>query len=393
MALVHSPRGGCLSGIPHPTNQVCCNASCGSCGGRGCSGRPGGPFQCCMPAILRARRRCRSTTDVACILQGGAIDDLARPGENLTLAQRANGSRSTASFWLSAASGYRPARLAPAQQMQQRIPRHIVQVGSTFEWASRGRYSAYMAGWWTRNPDYAYAFFNDSHARHYVTRRASENESSAYLSLKHGAQRADLFRMIWIKYEGGVYADLDSSCIRPLSSVIEPHYSAYVGPSWSFEFLAYEPGHPIIVAGLNRQVANVLRQVALLNQPAQDRTGLCRGAHSCVVSQTGPSAYWAGVWEATHRLGCTNQRQLFTAGQCSSSVSDPMRRVHVCRRISYIGSGMLGRIMTCNVSRHNDCRNGGILGLRCGSSRSNSPHYTRIGVDAERFFATAPLLR
>ena len=86
-------------------------------------------------------------------------------------------------------------------------------------------------------------------------------------------------------------------------------------------------------------------------------------------------------------------RQLFTAGQCSSSVSDPMRRVHVCRRITYIGSGMLGRIMTCNVSRHNDCRNGGIQGLRCGSSRSNSPHYTRIGVDAERFFATAPLLR
>ena len=47
---------GCLAGVMHPTKQVCCSASCG----RGCSPRAGGSRQCCMPAILRARRSCES---------------------------------------------------------------------------------------------------------------------------------------------------------------------------------------------------------------------------------------------------------------------------------------------------------------------------------------------
>jgi len=55
--------------VPHPTNQVCCSAKCGLCGGHGCSGRPGGPKECCMPAILRRGIICRSRADVACILQ------------------------------------------------------------------------------------------------------------------------------------------------------------------------------------------------------------------------------------------------------------------------------------------------------------------------------------
>ena len=63
---------GCLAGILHPTRQVCCNVSCGLCGGHGCSAAPGGPTQCCMPAILRSRRGCQSEADVACIFQGSA---------------------------------------------------------------------------------------------------------------------------------------------------------------------------------------------------------------------------------------------------------------------------------------------------------------------------------
>ena len=60
---------GCQAGVPHPTNQVCCSAKCGLCGGHGCSGRPGGPKECCMPAILRRGIICRSRADVACILK------------------------------------------------------------------------------------------------------------------------------------------------------------------------------------------------------------------------------------------------------------------------------------------------------------------------------------
>ena len=62
-------NASCQAGLPHPTNQVCCSAKCGLCGGHGCSRRPGGPPECCMPAILRRGIICRSRADVACILQ------------------------------------------------------------------------------------------------------------------------------------------------------------------------------------------------------------------------------------------------------------------------------------------------------------------------------------
>ena len=62
----------CSAGVLHPSSRVCCNATCGLCGGRGCSSRPGGAPQCCMPAILRTGRVCESRADVACILRGSS---------------------------------------------------------------------------------------------------------------------------------------------------------------------------------------------------------------------------------------------------------------------------------------------------------------------------------
>jgi hypothetical protein len=42
------------------TQGVCCRASCGSCGGPGCSGRRGGAKACCAGNIMAAKRSCGS---------------------------------------------------------------------------------------------------------------------------------------------------------------------------------------------------------------------------------------------------------------------------------------------------------------------------------------------
>jgi mannosyltransferase OCH1-like enzyme len=222
-----------------------------------------------------------------------------------------------ASAWHTSASGYRPALIQATTS--QRIPRRIIQLGKDFQSVMSGRNADFVEQWWTLNPDHEYALFNDSHARRYVMARASSNETHAYLSLLRGAQRADLFRMIWMKYEGGVYADLDSKPLNPLSSVIPPMASAYTGQSWSFEFLAYEPRHPIIQDGLKQMTRRVLGYVEALKQDASkaclsvtgsnlsqktcyEQSHACFGAHRCVVSTTGPLAYQAGIGDATHRL-------------------------------------------------------------------------------------------
>ena len=81
-----TPDRPCLAGIVHPTRQVCCNASCGLCGGHGCSSAPGGPRQCCMPAVLRQGRLCHSSGDVACIIPKTVLSSLIGSAKQLLAA-------------------------------------------------------------------------------------------------------------------------------------------------------------------------------------------------------------------------------------------------------------------------------------------------------------------
>ncbi len=46
----------CLYGIPY--GHACCEESCGTCGGSGCAGRPGGADSCCVGNIMSANRSC-----------------------------------------------------------------------------------------------------------------------------------------------------------------------------------------------------------------------------------------------------------------------------------------------------------------------------------------------
>ena len=298
--------------------------------------------------------------------------------------------RGVAKHWIATASGYHPA-LPRTPLPVQRIPRTIVQVGKTFESAMNGKNRRYIQTWWTLNPEYAYGFFNDTHARNYIEARASADEVVAYLSLRQGAQRADVFRLVWMKYEGGVYADLDSAALNPMRTHIPLSVSAFTGQSWSFEFLAYEPRHPIIVDALKQVVHNVLFQVEQLKKPPEDRKDACRGAHRCVVSVTGPITYQAGVGEATHRLGCSNRGRVFKDRECSRSSDESMRNTHVCANpIGIRGNTPAAWTMTCNVSRHYDCRNGGVPGLLCETSLSNR-HYTKVGLGSDNFYSVVPL--
>jgi hypothetical protein len=53
----------CQSGVMNKNGKTCCSASCGTCGGKGCGGRPGGASQCCVTKITST---CTSTTQSAC---------------------------------------------------------------------------------------------------------------------------------------------------------------------------------------------------------------------------------------------------------------------------------------------------------------------------------------
>lgn len=50
------PDPHCLSGIRN--GAACCTKECGTCGGGGCNGRPGGASNCCFGTIKSSERPC-----------------------------------------------------------------------------------------------------------------------------------------------------------------------------------------------------------------------------------------------------------------------------------------------------------------------------------------------
>ena len=48
----------CEEGIASANRDVCCASSCGSCGGSGCSSRPGGASACCTGGVKESARSC-----------------------------------------------------------------------------------------------------------------------------------------------------------------------------------------------------------------------------------------------------------------------------------------------------------------------------------------------
>jgi hypothetical protein len=66
----------CTTGIPN--GDVCCAASCGSCGGTGCGSRPGGARACCTGPIAAAGVSC-SGAEPPCIMGEDGDDDPGTP--------------------------------------------------------------------------------------------------------------------------------------------------------------------------------------------------------------------------------------------------------------------------------------------------------------------------
>lgn len=61
-----SSEGWCKAGLFDVGQTVCCQSSCGKCGGDGCTSRPGGGDHCCAGGILRRGKVCSADTDTDC---------------------------------------------------------------------------------------------------------------------------------------------------------------------------------------------------------------------------------------------------------------------------------------------------------------------------------------
>jgi tetratricopeptide (TPR) repeat protein len=119
-----------------------------------------------------------------------------------------------------------------------------------------------MQSWPQGCSGFEHQVFNDASADAFVARHGSHAMLRALRSANHPAMRSDIFRLVWLWVQGGVYADADDLCRRSIAPWLAPGLQLLllqedIG-SIGNNFIAAEPGNPFIKAALDAVVANVL---------------------------------------------------------------------------------------------------------------------------------------
>jgi inositol phosphorylceramide mannosyltransferase catalytic subunit len=118
--------------------------------------------------------------------------------------------------------------------------------------------------WWMRkrNPDYKYEFFDDARIDNFLKAEYPPDFFQTYQKLAIGAAKADFFRYAVLYKTGGVYVDIDSAVLRPLSLIIKPDDEAIItregNPGLYVQWaLIYDKGHPIMLRVLEKCIDNI----------------------------------------------------------------------------------------------------------------------------------------
>lgn len=133
-----------------------------------------------------------------------------------------------------------------------RIPRRLVQTARSYE-ALPDEIKQNIAELKSRNPDWTYRFFNDDEMKSYLKDHLEPEEWELLQEVnpKYGVVLADVFRYLIIYREGGVYLDVKSTAMRPLSETIDPE-AAFVISQWPNKLGQFYIGH-----GLHPELVDV----------------------------------------------------------------------------------------------------------------------------------------
>lgn len=145
---------------------------------------------------------------------------------------------------------------AELQPVPDRIPRKIFQFWD--EPAPPHQVADLMEENRLANPGYSYRRFDQKSAREYLQEKGEQAAIEAFRLAPNAAGKADIFRLVVLWHEGGIYLDADDRCTVPLDTFIDHslRFLGYQEPQMSVgnSFLAVQPRDPIIRAALDDAV-------------------------------------------------------------------------------------------------------------------------------------------
>ena len=81
-------------------------------------------------------------------------------------------------------------------------------------------FKKYQTSWKSSHPDWEYRFYEDCDCRHLVIKHYPEL-LPVYDSYARHIQRIDMFRYLVVNHYGGLYADIDMQCFRPIDTLLK----------------------------------------------------------------------------------------------------------------------------------------------------------------------------
>ncbi|KAJ1552191.1 membrane-bound alpha-1,6- mannosyltransferase Initiation-specific [Nowakowskiella sp. JEL0078] len=105
------------------------------------------------------------------------------------------------------------------QDNPQTIPALIVRTWKNNDkrhLAADPRWTQWFSTWTQKNPGHLHILLDDEEGRHFVAKRFPGKIAQAYFRLPLVVQRADFLRYLLLWYFGGVYSDMDTSCLKPI---------------------------------------------------------------------------------------------------------------------------------------------------------------------------------
>lgn len=156
------------------------------------------------------------------------------------------------------------------------IPRKIVQSYRTPLGSLPTAMEHARLTWEKLNPEFEYKFFTDDDMKIYVDKegRWLPGLTEAFDALTMPAERADIFRFLFLYNEGGVWSDIDMILRKPLREVLRPEDQLVVRSGGrgilEGEWVAAAPHHPVLKHVLERAIGEVKSLTILGNGTCLD---------------------------------------------------------------------------------------------------------------------------
>jgi mannosyltransferase OCH1-like enzyme len=145
-----------------------------------------------------------------------------------------------------------------------------------------------MQTWRDLNPEYEHRYMDDLQAGEFVLKEYGQDWYDIFINLPVGVMRGDLWRYMVIYKYGGVYTDLDTECLLPISQWMLDDKDFIVCPETSKHFcqwtFASTAGNPIL-----KSVLDLIKDK--LMSPSY-------GSDHFVHTHTGPAIWTNGITKA-----------------------------------------------------------------------------------------------